>query len=336
MHLSTPRSIFGDIRVMPAARRVALTVLAVAALCAAAAVPLRAAAPPAKTMAPGFYRFMLGDFEITALSDGTLGLPVDQLLTNTTPAKVQAALAKSYLTTPVETSVNAFLVNTGQKLVLIDTGTGAAMGPSLGKVPDNLRASGYDPAQVDEILITHLHGDHFGGLSVADKAVFPNAVLRVDKADADHYLSEHAQASAGADEKAGMAAAMAAAKPYVKAGHFRPFDGDGELVPGIRSLATHGHTPGHNNYVIESSGQKLVLWGDLIHVGDVQFEDPSVTVKFDSAPAEAERARKAAFADAAKNGYLVGAAHLPFPGVGHLRAEGAGYVWIPLNYSTLR
>jgi glyoxylase-like metal-dependent hydrolase (beta-lactamase superfamily II) len=336
MHTPTLRAILGAIPGNPAVRRLAAAAVATAALCAAFAAPAAAAAPLAKISAPGFYRFMLGDFEITALSDGTLGLPADQLLTNTTPEKVRAALAKSYLSTPLETSVNAFLVNTGPKLVLIDTGTGNAMGPSLGKLADNLKASGYEPAQVDEIFITHLHGDHIGGLAVGDKPVFPNAVLRVDQADADHYLSEHALESASADEKGGIAAAMAAVNPYVKAGHFRPFDSDRELVPGIHSLATHGHTPGHNNYVIESHGQKLVLWGDLIHVGAVQFEDPSVTVKFDSSPAAAERNRKAAFADAAKNGYLVGAAHLPFPGIGHLRAEGAGYVWIPLNYSTMR
>jgi glyoxylase-like metal-dependent hydrolase (beta-lactamase superfamily II) len=317
-------------------RHLAVAVIAAAAVLLGGAGPLGASAPMAKSTAPGYYRFMLGDFEITALSDGTMPLPVDQLFSNMTPEKVRAELAKSYLGTPLETSVNAFLVNTGTKLVLVDTGMGTVMGPSLGKLLVNLRASGYEPAQVDEIFITHMHGDHIGGLAAGDKPAFPNAVLRVDKADADHYLSEHEAEAASADQKSAFATAVAAVGPYIKAGHFQPFDADGELVPGIRSLATHGHTPGHNNYVIESRGQKLVLWGDLMHVGAVQFADPSVTVKFDAVPAAAERARQAAFADAAKNGYLVGAAHLPFPGIGHLRSEGAGYVWIPINYSTMR
>ena len=109
-----------------------------------------AAAPMVKTSAPGFYRMMLGDFEVTALSDGTADLPVDKLLTNTTPAKVKSALAKSFLTAPLETSFNGYLINTGTKLVLIDTGAAKLFGPTLGNLVANLKASGYQPEQVDE------------------------------------------------------------------------------------------------------------------------------------------------------------------------------------------
>ena len=129
---------------------------------------------------------------------------------------------------------------------------------------------------------------------------------------------------------------MTALNPYVAARKFQPFDGDTELVPGVRAIAARGHTPGHTLYAIESEGQKLVLWGDLIHVAAVQFPRPQVTIQFDSDPVAAARERKKAFAEAAKEGYLVGSAHLPFPGVGHLRAEGKGYAWVPVDYAPVR
>ena len=129
---------------------------------------------------------------------------------------------------------------------------------------------------------------------------------------------------------------MASLNPYVAAGKFKAFDGDTELVPGIKAVAARGHTPGHSIYKVESKGQTLVLWGDLMHVAAVQFSDPSVTIQFDTDSKNAAIQRKRAYADAAKQGYLVGSAHLSFPGLGHLRAEGKGYAWVPVNYNGLK
>jgi len=123
--------------------------------------------------------------------------------------------------------------------------------------------------------------------------------------------------------------------PYAEAGRFKPFDGDTELVPGVRALASYGHTPGHTTYVIESKGQKLVLWGDLVHVAAVQFGEPSVAIKYDTDPKAAVAERRRAFAAAAREGCWVGAAHLAFPGLGHVRAEGKAYVFVPANYTQL-
>jgi glyoxylase-like metal-dependent hydrolase (beta-lactamase superfamily II) len=294
-----------------------------------------AGAPMAKSQAPGWFRMKVGDFEVTALSDGTVELPMDQLLTNTTPDKVKKALADTGMTAPVETSINAFLVNTGNKLVLIDAGAASLFGPTLGKMLANLKASGYQPEQVDEIYITHMHADHVGGLAAGDKAVFPNATVRAAKAESDFWLSQANMDKAPAAMKDFFKGAQASLKPYVSSGKYKAFEGaDVELVPGVHAVATPGHTPGHSIYTIESKGQKMVFWGDLIHVAAVQFADPSVTIQFDSDSKAAAPQRKKAFADAAAKGLLVGAAHLSFPGIGRVKKAGAGYEWVPVNYTT--
>src|SRR5471032_211324 len=283
----------------------AAAVAVLAALASASVLaPAQAAAPMAKFQAPGFYRTTLGDFEVTVLNDGTTDLPMNQLLKQPA-AKTDQALAKSFEKSPLETSVNGFLINTGGKLVLIDAGAASLFGPTLGKLLANLKASGYTPEQVDEIYISHMHPDHVGGLAAAGQATFPNAVVRIDQRDTDYWLSQAKLDKAPAEAKGGFQGAMASLAPYVKSGKLQPYAGNSELSPGIRSYASPGHTPGHESYIVESKGQKLVLLGDLVHVEAVQFDDPSVTIGFDSDSKAALASRKAAFADAAKQGYLI-------------------------------
>lgn len=301
------------------------------ALAVALAGPALAAGPQLKGQAPGWYRVQLGDFEVTALSDGTIDLPVDKLLQQPAPNTIKA-LQHAYLGVPLETSVNAYLVNTGAKVVLVDTGTAGLFGPTAGRVLANLKASGYAPEQVDEIVITHMHGDHIGG---ASSSAFPNATLRIDKRDSDFWLAPE-QVAKGGD---GAKAVAALVKGFADTGRFKPFDGSAtgvEIVPGVKAFPAYGHTPGHSNFVAESKGQKMMFWGDLMHVAAVQFPDPSVTVQFDSDPKTARPAREAAYAAAAKDGYYVAVTHVSFPGIGRLRADGKGYDWLPVNYSTNR
>lgn len=294
-----------------------------------------AAAPMVKTSAPAYYRMMLGDFEVTALSDGTTPLPVQDLLTRTTPEKTRQTLAASFVQLPYEMNFTAFLVNTGNKLVLIDTGAGAFFGPNLGKVVARLEASGYRPEQVDEVYITHMHPDHIGGLVDHGKAVFPNAVVRADQHEADFWLSQAQMAKAPKEEQAFFKDAMDALQPYIQAGHFKTFHGDTELAPGIRSVSLSGHTPGHTGYMIQSKNQKMLVWGDTIHVPAVQFAQPDITIHFDTNSDAAESARLHVLADAAKDGYYVAGAHLNFPAIGHVRKAGSGYAWVPVSYSEL-
>lgn len=310
--------------------------LAAATSSLALAFTAQAGAPQVKTQVPGYYRMMLGDFEVTALSDGTIDLPLNRLLTNTTAAATDEALAKAFLKNPVETSVNAYLINTGSKLVLIDAGDGVLLRPTLGRLLGNLKAAGYQPEQVDMVLITHMHRDHVGGLMAGDKLAFPKATVHAERREADYWLSQANMEKAPEPVKGFFKVAQASINPYVTAGKFVAFEGDTELAPGIHARVALGHTPGHTTFVVESRGQKLALWGDMLHVEAVQFASPSVTLQFDVDATAAAAQRGRAFAEAAKEGYWIGASHLSFPGLGRIRVEGKGYTWVPAGYAVPR
>jgi glyoxylase-like metal-dependent hydrolase (beta-lactamase superfamily II) len=284
----------------------------------------------------GFYRPMVGDFEVAALSDGTNPMPALKLL-HGDPTRIAEALKLNFLGEQVETSHNSFLVNTGTKLVLIDAGAGKLLGPATGDLLNNLRAAGYRPEEVDEIYLTHMHVDHVGGQIASGQLAFPNAIVRVDKREADYWLNEANMRAAPAEAKRFFDGAKVSVTPYMQAGKVKMFEGDTDLIPGVRAQSAYGHTPGHTMYVVESRGEKLVLWGDIVHVAAVQFPDPSVTIAYDVHPAEAAHTRALVFADAAKNAYLIGGAHMSFPGLGHVRKDGENtYTYVPLNYSSLK
>ena len=294
-----------------------------------------AAAPQARAPNPGYYRMMLGDFEVIALSDGSHPFPVESVMIDTSPEAVARALAAEDLALPLQGSINAFLINTGARLVLIDTGAGALYGACCGQLLANLRAAGYAPEQVDEILLTHLHKDHVGGVLRAGQIAFPNAVLRVARADADYWRDPASRAAAPAFLRSFFDSAAEALAPYAEAGRLRPFALDTELLPGIRSLSEPGHTPGHTAYLVESRGQRLLVWGDIVHVAPVQLRDPQAALKYDTSDDGAQRTRRALLAHAAQEHLWIGAAHIAFPGLGHVRQDGAGYRWIPANYETM-
>jgi glyoxylase-like metal-dependent hydrolase (beta-lactamase superfamily II) len=313
-------------------RRLFLTAGCVCAACFGPA-PSFANAPIVKKQAPGFYHFMLGDFEVTVLSDGSNMLPAAKLL-HGKPAQIEAALKRGFLPDVVETAHNSFLVNTGKKLVLIDAGAGSLLGPGAGHLASNLREAGYQPEQVDEVFLTHLHADHVGGLMTGTDLTFPNAIVRVNKRDADYWFSETNMEAAPADAKRFFQAAIASLTPCMRAGRLVFFEGDVDLVAGIRAQSAYGHTPGHSMFMVESKDQKLLVWGDIVHVAAVQFDDPAVTIGYDVDVAAAGREHWRQFADAADHGYLIGGAHIPFPGLGHVRRDGEKvYTYVPLNYS---
>jgi glyoxylase-like metal-dependent hydrolase (beta-lactamase superfamily II) len=291
-----------------------------------------AATPFAEAQAPDFFRMALGDFKVTSLRDGVMSLDVVKLL-NEPAEDTEAALQKSFLRNPVDTSVNVYLINTGTKLILVDTGGGAIFGPALGKLQSNLRAAGYRPEQIDDVLLTHMHRDHVGGLTINGALAFPNAIVHADKRESDFWLSKENLDRAPPELKARFQGVVAALGPYVAAGHYQPFESDSGIVPGVRSVASYGHTVGHTTYVVESKGSELWLVGDLINVAAVQLDHPSVSFAFDADGNAASASRKKFLIKAAQQGVLVGTAHLPFPGLGRVRANGNAWQWVPADYS---
>ena len=190
------------------------------------------------------------------------------------------------------------------------------------------------PDQVDDVLITHLHPDHIGGLMLEGALAFPKATLHLNKRDAAYWLDKETMAKAPESSKGFFEGAMVSVNPWIAAGRCQMFETDGELVPGVMARTTFGHTAGHTSYVVEDGGQTMFIIGDLLHVPAVQLENPSVTIAYDTDEKAAILSREKLFTQPAKQGALVGAAHFPFPGVGHLRASGKGWQWVPLNYST--
>jgi glyoxylase-like metal-dependent hydrolase (beta-lactamase superfamily II) len=297
------------------------------------------AAPPAKqtTQVPGYYRMNVGDFEVTALYDGYIVLD-QKLLKGVKEKDVQSLLARMFVENSkgVQTAVNAYLINTGSNLILVDTGAAKCFGPTLGVIGDNLRAAGYDASQVDTVLMTHLHGDHACGLLAADgKAAFPNATVYVSKQEVGFWLNKDVMAKAPEGAQPFFKMAQDSVAPYVSAGKLREFDGGATILPSIVSVPAPGHTPGHEGYLFSSAGQQILVWGDIVHSHAVQFMRPEVAIEFDVDSKQAIATRKKLFADTAKKKLWVAGAHLPFPGIGHVRAEKKGYAWVPVEYSPL-
>ncbi|WP_151637991.1 MBL fold metallo-hydrolase [Noviherbaspirillum aerium] len=298
------------------------------------------AAAPAKqtTQVPGFYRMNLGDIEVTALYDGYVALDT-KLLKGASADDIQGLLARMFIASSkgVQTAVNAYLINTGSNLILVDTGAAKCFGPTLGVIPDNLRAAGYDKAQIDTVLLTHLHGDHACGLLAAEgRPAFPNATIYAAEDEAAFWLNKDVAAKAPQEVQAFFKMAHDAIEPYVAAGKFKQFNPGDTILPGVVSVPAQGHTPGHAGYLFGKDADQLLVWGDIVHSHAVQFARPEVAIEFDVDSKKAIATRKSIFARAAKNKLWVAGAHLPFPGIGHVRAEKKGFSWVPVEYSPLQ
>jgi glyoxylase-like metal-dependent hydrolase (beta-lactamase superfamily II) len=289
-----------------------MTMLCIAASMSALSGPFSieaasAGAPFSKSEQTGFFRTRLGRFEITALYDGAQS--VDAVKSLNEPAQdTEVALKRSYLDNPLPTSVNAFLVNTGSKLVLVDVGGGAFFGPALGKLQANLRSAGYEPQQVDDILITHMHRDHIGGLLINGTLAFPNATVHANKREPDYWLSKANLDTAPVELKPRFLGVVASLSPYIQAGRYKSFESNAEVLPDIRSVQSYGHTEGHTMYTIESEGHALWLIGDLIGTAAVQLDNPKVAISFDTDGAAAVASRETMLKTASQHGVMIGAA----------------------------
>lgn len=310
----------------------ASTLATVAVIAGAPSLTL-AAAPKQRYQSPGFYRMALGDLEITALLDGTLPLPLPEMYRDVSAEYAAQLLRGAYRDIPTDTSVNAFLLNDGERLILIDTGTGHYLGQEVGHLMSNLEASGYTASQIDHVILTHVHTDHSGGLARDGKILFENATLHVPLRELDFRVETPANARPEGVNQQLFNEAEECLRPYLQRDRVKTFQDDEEVIAGVRSILRPGHTPGHSSIVVESGGRKLVFWGDITHGDIVQFQQPDVTIEFDVDRPLAIRSRKQAFADAVTEGYLVAGAHIAFPGIGNVLQEQGHFVWLPINYS---
>ena len=283
---------------------------------------------------PGGYSIRVGDVRVTSLTDGSVPQNLYTLLRHTTRQNIDELLARNFQVNPVEASINAFLVEMPGHLILVDTGSGELFGPGNGgKLVDSMAAMGFRPEQITDILITHAHSDHSGGLVKGGQRVFVNATVYVGKPDVDFFFDRANQVRTGYD-KSYFDIARNTLQPYLDAGRLKTFSGTEEILPGISATVHPGHTPGAAFYTLTSKGEHIIFIGDTIHVAAVQFPDPDVTIAYDQDEKLAAEVRKHAFAEFAAHGDLIAVPHLPFPGIGHVRADGkGGYDWVPVTYT---
>ena len=289
---------------------------------------------------PGVYRQVIGDMQVTALFDGVVFIPVQQIKQFDLTRSQQWLNAEHVPQTKdgVQTAVNAYLVRRGSDLILVDTGTANCFGPTVGQVLSNLRAAGVQPQDVNHVLLTHAHPDHMCGLLTADGQIaYPNATVWLAQGDVDYWLSTTAQAQAPQPLRPLFDMARRAVAPYQAAGHFKPFSAGDALPDGVERVVSPGHTPGHTSWRLKgpTQQQSLLVWGDVLHYHAVQFRHPDAAFEYDSDRRQATASRKRLLAQASARGEWVAGAHLPFPGIGHVGKAAAGqgsYRWIAAEF----
>jgi glyoxylase-like metal-dependent hydrolase (beta-lactamase superfamily II) len=304
---------------------------------ATALVPLAAdgrafaAAPAAGKQAPGFYRFKVGGMEVTVVTDGARTFPLaDNFVTNVKKDDVNAALQAAYMEKDKMTiAFNPVVVNTGSKLVVIDTGNGpGAFGQTQGAVGQmhaNLAAAGIDRNSVDAVVISHFHGDHINGLLTADnKPAYPNAEVLVPAAEWKFWTDPSKQEGNFANVKRVFGALGNKVTQY---------EADKEVVPGITAIATPGHTPGHCSHILSSGNASVALQADVTNHPALFLRNPGWHVAFDMDAAMAEATRRKFYDRMAAEKITVQGFHFPFPAAGYVEKDGNNYRLVPIAWN---
>jgi len=262
--------------------------------------------------APRIHRRRVGDILVTVLCDGYLDAPLE-IVRNVPPADAEAIVRSHGGRVPLRISVNTFLVQSGGRNALIDTGSGDSMGPTLGQLPRALDAVGVAADAIDTVLLTHMHPDHSNGLSdAAGRRLFPNAEVVLHENEIPHWFNDAAMARAIESQRTRyFAAARQQIAPYRD--RVREFRG-GDVFPGVTAIPILGHTPGHTAYAIASGGDALLVWGDTVHIPELQVPRPDATMMFDTDPDAAAASRVRVFDRVATDRLAVAGMHLHFPG----------------------
>jgi len=295
---------------------------------AAAPAPAPAVeAPPPPPKAANSSTFMIGELSAVALRDGRLEFPNDTKIFGVghTPDDVGALLsAAGQPTDKIHLDLDPLLVKGADRVMLFDAGAGSNFGPSAGQLPQSLQEAGVDAQAVTDIFISHVHGDHIGGLTNAEGALtFPNAKIHISKPEWKFFSGLKAEQAAGMGVQ-NFDALVKAMKPKVDA--FAPGT---ELVPGVvKAIEIKGHTPGHSGYKITSGSDSLLYIGDAMHSSIISVQKPDWPMNFDSDQKTGAASRASLLAELASTGQRVYAVHFPFPGLGKIEKRGDGYVWV--------
>lgn len=283
---------------------------------------------------PSWYRFAIGDYEATILSDGLLdlGSAADQF-PKADPAEVQKIMDEEFLPmAPMMLEQNCLILKTADRLVLFDSGMGSTklFGDDSGKLLANIKAAGFDPATITDIVLTHAHCDHCWGIMADDGTPnFPNADIHISQADFDFWTDE-GKLTAGGFVQTFVEGARKNLLPRRERVFF--FDDGKEVLPGIQAVSTPGHTIGHTSFVITSGGQNFLNVGDVVHHYALLFKNPQWEFAFDSDPAQAAKTRVKLYEMAVSERLPMIGYHFPFPGIGNIRRDGTAFRYVPAHY----
>src|SRR6201981_2950481 len=300
---------------------------------------VKAAAPSAGTQAPGFYRYKVGDYECTSINDGARTFPMpDKFVVNVAKDEALAAADSAYKPKGMVTiPFNPQLINTGKKLVLIDAGNGVAnfepTKGAVGRTLQNLAAAGVDPKNIDVVLLSHLHPDHTNGIRAADGSMaFPNAEIMVPAKDWAFWMSDENAAKAPNDMMKNYFANVRKIYAGIKS-KVTKYEWNKEVAPGITSIATPGHTPGHTSFVVASGNSKVLLQVDVTNIPEFFLRNPDWHVVYDVDPDLAQQTRHKFYDMAAAEKATVVGFHFTFPSIGHVEKDGAKYRLIPAAWN---
>jgi glyoxylase-like metal-dependent hydrolase (beta-lactamase superfamily II) len=276
---------------------------------------------------PGVYHRRFGDIVVTAISDGYLDA-VYEFIRGIEPAEAETILKGAYRPAPPRVSINTFVIHSAGRKALVDTGSQNSMGPTLGHMPKHLAAAGIDPKEIDTILLTHMHPDHSNGLTDASgKAIYPHVELVVAERDVNHWFDDAAMAKATERQQMRF---FRWAREQIAPYQNQRREPVGEVFPGVTAVPLYGHTPGHTGYLVSSKGEQLLIWGDIVHMPDIQTQRPDVYMEPDVDGQAAIATRKRTMDMVATDRLLAAGMHMHFPGFLNLnKRPNGGYELIP-------
>lgn len=288
----------------------------------------------ASQQAPGFYRYKLGDIEVTAIQDGFARRPLEGFVRNAELTQVQQAMQDAFLPTDaLPISFTTLVLNQNGRITLIDTGNGDMGAPTSGRWMANFRAAGFDPTQVQTVVISHFHGDHINGLRLKDgTAVFAKAEVMVPAGEWDFWMDDSRMSQAPEAMKGAFQGVRRVFGPIAK--DVKRFEAGKEVVPGLTSVAAPGHTPGHTAFFLSSGSGKLMVMSDVTNHPALFVRNPDWAAVFDMDAEQARATRRRMLDMAASERAQVAFYHAPFPATGHIAKDGNGFRFVPVQWSS--